>query len=177
MMASVLVSPLFAISCTGVDLHTKKMVLVAKMRDEHLRAVFTMDVSVYRPEMLVFLDETGADRRNAMRQYGYSIRGKPARSHKILSVQGLLDCKVVQGSLDGDEFYDFVNSHLIEHQSHAAGMLIFSAMLLFQIRVNAINLVFFLLAFRWDGVVMLPFLRTSPRLLKSEWTSLHHTTE
>ncbi len=62
----------------------QKLVLIAKQRDEQIRAVFAMDVSVYTPEMLVFLDETGADRRNAMRKYGYSIRGRPARCHKIL---------------------------------------------------------------------------------------------
>ena len=26
----------------------------------------------YDPEMLVFIDETGADRRNTIRKYGYS---------------------------------------------------------------------------------------------------------
>ncbi len=105
----------------------QKMVLIAKQRDEYLRTVFTVDVSLYKPEMLVFLDETGADRRNTMRKYGYSIRGKPARSPKLfvrgqhisviafMSVKGLLDCKIVQGSVDGDEFYDFVSSHLIAH--------------------------------------------------------------
>ena len=103
----------------------QKMVLIAKQRDEHLRAVFAMDVSLYSPEMFVFLDETGADRRNTIRKYGYSIRGKPARCHKLLargkrisaialiSVKGLLDCKVIHGTVDGDEFYDFVHSHLI----------------------------------------------------------------
>ena len=39
---------------------------------------------VYEPEMLTFLDETGKN-RSAMRQYGYSLRGKPPRSHDLLS--------------------------------------------------------------------------------------------
>ena len=75
--------------------------------------------------MLIFLDETGADRRNTLRHYGYSIRKKPIVSHQILirgnhlsgiafmSVNGLLDVKVVWGVTNGDNFYSFVEKHLL----------------------------------------------------------------
>ena len=33
--------------------------------------------------MLTFVDETGADRRNCLRQFGYSIRGRPEVSQKL----------------------------------------------------------------------------------------------
>ena len=33
----------------------------------------------------------------------------------VMSVQGLLDCKIVHESVDGDVFYDFVHTHLIPH--------------------------------------------------------------
>ena len=33
----------------------------------------------------MFVDETGADLRNAIRRYGYSIRGKPLTSRKLCS--------------------------------------------------------------------------------------------
>ena len=62
----------------------QKMVVIAQQRDEYLRAKFKIDVSLYKPEMLVFLDETGADRRNATRKHGYSVRGRPATSYKLL---------------------------------------------------------------------------------------------
>ena len=74
-----------------------------------------------------FLDEIGADRRNTLRKYGFSIRGKPAQKHSLLvrgehvsgitliSVNGLLDVDVVKGSVDGDKFYDFVQKHLLPH--------------------------------------------------------------
>ena len=105
----------------------QKMVLIAKQRDEYLRTKFRIDVSVYKPEMLVFLDETGADSRNTTRKYGYSVRGRPARNYELfargqhisviafMSVKGLLDCKIVQGPIDGDKFYDFIHSHLVAH--------------------------------------------------------------
>ncbi len=60
----------------------QKMKLIAMQIDYHLREQFVVDVSVYNPSMLVFLDETGADRRNALRKYAYSLRGIPARCQK-----------------------------------------------------------------------------------------------
>ena len=102
----------------------QRMTLIAKQRDEDLRMAFASDVSMYDPEMLVFIDETGADRRNILRKRGYSVRGKPAKSHQLLcrgqhisviaaiSAQGLLDCKICHESVNGDAFYNFVLTHL-----------------------------------------------------------------
>ena len=42
----------------------QKMRITAIQRNEALRQKFICDVSVYNSDMLVFLDETGADRRN-----------------------------------------------------------------------------------------------------------------
>ena len=107
----------------------QRMVLIAKQRYEYLRATFAIDVSCYKPEMLVFLDETGADRRNTVQKYSYSLRGKPAKSHKLLiwrkrvsaiavmSIQGLLDCKIVHELVDGDVFYDFVHTQYHTYNS------------------------------------------------------------
>ena len=75
--------------------------------------------------MFIFLDETGSDRRNALRKYGYSFRGMPAVSHKLLirgqhlstiaciSMEGILEYKTVQTSVDGDTFYEFVSVQLL----------------------------------------------------------------
>ena len=53
----------------------KKLQRVARQRNEELRAQFSCDCSLYLPEMLVFIDETGSDRRQAMRKFGYSLVG------------------------------------------------------------------------------------------------------
>ena len=45
------------------------------------------EVSGYNPNMFVWVDETGCDRRKSIRQYGYSIRGMRAVCHH-LSVGG-----------------------------------------------------------------------------------------
>ena len=39
-----------------------------------------MEVHKGHPELLVFVDETGTDRRDSMRRFGYSVRGKPAKA-------------------------------------------------------------------------------------------------
>ena len=35
---------------------------------------------IYKPEMLVFIDETGSNSRDARRKFGYSLRGKPVKA-------------------------------------------------------------------------------------------------
>ena len=79
--------------------------------------------------MFVFLDETGTDRRDAIRKYGYGWRGKPIVAHKLLvrgqhlstiafmSTAGLLDCVTVTGGVNGNVFYEFVHSKLLYHLS------------------------------------------------------------
>lgn len=100
----------------------------ASQRDEALRAQFSSDVSLYSRDMFIFLDETGTDRRDTFRAKGYSLRGKPAISQKLLvrgelsalcllSTEGILACKVARGSVNGDTYRicgEFSNA-----QSHA----------------------------------------------------------
>ena len=100
---------------------------VALQQDTFMREQFILDVSVYSPEMFIFVDETGADRRNSLRKYAYSLRGKPATNHTLMvrgervtaiacmSVNGILDIKTVKGTSDGDHFYDFLQLHLIPY--------------------------------------------------------------
>ena len=103
----------------------KKMQLIARQRDVALRAIYAAEMSVYDADMFVFLDETGSDRRNVLRKYGYSWRGKRGVSHKLLvrgehlntiaciSMEGVLECTTVNFSVDGDVFYNFVHSKLL----------------------------------------------------------------
>ena len=99
----------------------------AIQRDSFLRLKYISEVSLYDRDMMIFLDETGSDRRNSIKRYGYSIRGRPLISEKLLvcgkrisaiafmSVNGMLDCKTVAGSVDGGTFYDFVQTSLLHH--------------------------------------------------------------
>ena len=103
----------------------QRMRVVALQRDEILRATFASEVSIYNADMFIFVDETGTDRRDMLRRYSYSWRGKPAVAHKLLvrgqrlsstammSTMGVLDCKITAETADRDKFYDFVQSYLL----------------------------------------------------------------
>ena len=105
----------------------KKMQLIAAQRDEDVRSTFVIDVTIYVRRLIVFIDETGCDRRNAIQRYAYGLRGKPVRCQKLLvrgehisaiaamSVEGLLEVKIVRGGVTGEIFDEFVNKQLLFH--------------------------------------------------------------
>ena len=66
---------LFAAFYIDKNFSHKKLTKIASQCTEELREKFLIDCSAYEPEMLVFVDETGCDRRSAMRRFGYSLRG------------------------------------------------------------------------------------------------------
>ena len=53
----------------------QKMQIIARQRDEVERAIYREEISIYKKEMLIFVDESGFDRRNALRKYAYNWRG------------------------------------------------------------------------------------------------------
>ena len=77
--------------------------------------------------MIIFVDETGVDKRNTLLKYGYSLWGETPRSQELLvraervsaiacmSCTGLLDVKTVRGTANGDALYNFVQTHLLPH--------------------------------------------------------------
>ena len=99
----------------------QKMKMVAARQDRNLREMFTVDVRLYDPSMLVFVDETGTDMRDNLR---YSARGKPIVSHKLalcgqnvsaivaMTSTGILDYKLSQDTVDSDEFKSFIEGLL-----------------------------------------------------------------
>ena len=102
----------------------QRLKVVAKQRDEMCRQLFIRDMSVYSSDMLVFVDETGADKSNSIRKYGYSLRGKPLVSYKLLArgqhvtaiacifTAGVLDVMTVKSPTSGDTFYQ---THLLPY--------------------------------------------------------------
>ena len=94
----------------------QRLKVTALQQDVHLRQQLIPEVTVYSPEMLVFTDETSTDRKNLVRKYGYSMRGRPLRNHSLfvrgervsatacISMAGLLDVKTLTGTSDGDTF-------------------------------------------------------------------------
>ena len=110
----------------------KAMHHIALQQSEQLRAAFMATISVYDPAMIIWVDESGCDRRNSARKYGYSLRGLPVCDHRLLcrgkrysaiplvSVEGILDVYLAEGSsVDGEKFERFVKESLLPVQFNA----------------------------------------------------------
>ena len=82
-------SPLFAGFYLKKQLHIPKMSLVATQRSTFFRQKFMLDVSLYKPEMFVFMDDTGTESYKALRMHSYSLCGIPAKYHKPLYSKGI----------------------------------------------------------------------------------------
>ena len=52
---------------------------------DEMRAKFMVEVSIYDPSMLIWIDESGCDRRHSMRTWGYGLRGIQPKDHRILA--------------------------------------------------------------------------------------------
>ena len=104
-----------AMDCSRQVLHR-----VASQRSDELSAQFKAQVSIYDPSLLVWLDESGCDKRNTVRKYGYSIRGIPLCDQRLLvrgtrfsaipiiSTAGVHDVYLAEGNVDGHIFAKFV---------------------------------------------------------------------
>ena len=100
----------------------QKLCLVAFQRDAFLRQKYIQDISLYKPEMFIFLDETGADQRNAVRRFGYSlrgislqkeslfVRGKRMSAIGIISVSDVLNVFMRSGTTNGEVFHEFIET-------------------------------------------------------------------
>ena len=103
----------------------KKLSKVAKQRSSIYRGDFMASVLQYSRDFFVWTDETGTDRRDQLRKFGYSLRGEPAVCCRILSrgtrisvmcamtSDGVLEYEATTGSINADKFMDFIRGRLI----------------------------------------------------------------
>ena len=78
-------------------------------------------MAAFDPAMILWLDETDCDHRNALRYYGYNIRGLPPQDHQlqlrgvrysaigILSTDGVQDVYITENTANGCRFGLFVH--------------------------------------------------------------------
>jgi len=99
---------------------------IAIQQSDECRAKFMAEVSMYDPAMLIWIDESGCDRRDSIRKFGYGIRGVPPRSHQLLihgtrysvipimSTEGIHDISLYEGTVNGSKFEDFIENSLLQ---------------------------------------------------------------
>ena len=98
---------------------------IAIQRDDELRAKFMANISMYDPSMFVWVDESGCDRRNSIRKYGYSVRGiRPVEQRllvrgvrysaiPVMSIEAIHDVYITEGTTDGQKFSHFIREYLL----------------------------------------------------------------
>jgi len=114
--------------CRAVNkmgLSRQKITHIALQRSELERVQFIAEMAAFDPTMIAWIDETGCDRRNALRHYGYGIRGMVPQDHQlrlrgvrysaigILSMDGVQDVYITENSVNGDIFMDFLYNQLL----------------------------------------------------------------
>ena len=103
----------------------KKIVQSAKQRSSYFRGNFMAEVILYPREFFVWMDETGADKRDQIRKFGYSIIGEEPVYHRFqnrgrrvsalaaISSDGLIDFEMIDGTSNANIFFDFAMGSLI----------------------------------------------------------------
>ena len=90
---------------------------LARQRNEILRQTFKDQCEIYDAEMMVFVDETGCDRRSSMRKFGYVLEGQRARNVRVSAIAAValdgLRCSI--DSVNEDELCDFIERYLLPH--------------------------------------------------------------
>lgn len=103
----------------------KKIRRVALQQSVEYRGRFFAEVQFYDVHQFVWVDETGSDRRDHMRRFGYSLRGESPVIHRLLhrgrrisaiaamSIHGLMAYNLVHGSVNGEKFLEFIQATLV----------------------------------------------------------------
>ena len=98
---------------------------IALQRSEEERGEFFAEMSMYDPSMLLWVDETGCDKRKLQCNMGYGIIGIPSRDHTfklcgkrypviaVMSVNGVEDIYIHEGNVNEEVFMRFVRKCLL----------------------------------------------------------------
>ena len=110
----------------NLGLTRKVMQKAALERDEALWAAWLEDTLLrYTADEMVFLDESSKDGRTIFRKYGRSVQGEHPVNQVVqdrgtrysilpaITVDGYIAVRVVEGSVDGAKFIDFVLNDLV----------------------------------------------------------------
>ena len=129
----------------------KKIRQVARQRCNALRGAFMAQTFLFNREMFVWVDETGTDKRDQLRKYGYALRGTTPVYHRFLSrgdrinaiaaitSSGLLTVELTKATVNGDNFFDFIRGTLIPHMRPFDGVSPHSILIMDNCSVHHVN--------------------------------------
>ena len=103
----------------------KKLQQIAYQRSSEYRAAFMAAVLMFSSDKFVWIDETGCDRRDHVRNLGYALQGERPVCHRVLhrgqrisiitalTTEGVIANEIIKGTVDGAKFTNFVQGKLI----------------------------------------------------------------
>ena len=103
----------------------QQMCHIAVQQSDHERIEFWAEIATFEPNMFVWLDEMGFNKRNGLRKYGYGLRGLPPKDFtlkvgghhysaiSIMTTDGVADISVTEESVNGERFMYFVIATLL----------------------------------------------------------------
>ena len=148
----------------------KRIRQVALQRCNALHGAYMAQCTVFSRNQFVWVDETGSDKRDHVRKYGYAIQGTTpvtrrlfARGQRVnaiaaLSAQGVIALEIVTGSVNGEKFFDFLRGSLIPNMMPFDGQNPNSILVMDNCSVHHVHEDIDLL--RQSGILLL-FLRTA----------------
>lgn len=121
------------ISISALDINLRKLGItrkrtkrIAAQRDDALRSEWLHNITTnYTANQLVFLDESSKDDRVVLRRYGRALTGHRAIEETslnrgtrysvlpALTIDGYATVRIVEGSVNGEEFFDFVLNDVV----------------------------------------------------------------
>ena len=103
----------------------KKIQQVALQRCSQYRGDFMAEMQFFNVDQIVWLDETGCDKRNIIRKFGYGMRGERPVYHRFLQrgqrisavvamcTDGVIALELREDTFNGDKFLEFITGTLI----------------------------------------------------------------
>ena len=103
----------------------KKVQAIARQRCDGFRGAFIAEMHCYSTDQLVWVDETGCDRRDYVRRYGRALHGQVPVCHRLLhrgqryssiaalSTEGIVAVESHTGTTNAEIFADFVRGSLV----------------------------------------------------------------
>lgn len=103
----------------------KKLQYVVLSRSDEDRATFSEEMQYITADKIIWVDESGCDRRNSRHRFGYHVRGITPVHYNLglrgqrlsvtaaMSTRGIEDINITDGTVNGEDFSQFIECSIL----------------------------------------------------------------